>query len=1549
MSATKKTPTIKRKQGSLGRLTSKRTRPEIRQEETVQQEETAAVREDTQNTQKPAFLNLTTVNKRLEFLSAKDIAEFKTFIYSLPTVETEIALARRNSAIEEKVALSLVWTLQRSMGILSDEQCENWKELPNSVFFSTLEKIFPLKKATTSLSDKLEDKIKILSFKFNLREGGISVYSYVMLIKQYLHQEGEVSLEREKEIVKIMRLHFKSKPHDDTGIANNDNSVPSSPAAQLLTMIDGAEDDEGNPLGKPTTVTDFLDRMGKQADILHKAFIYIQRCGLLPSDHCGFVKNTNKTFGVASNNTSFTKNVTRPKENRVHSKDQFCSGCGRKGHTKDNCHYIGHPDFNKTKDNWRYSISGKTVSSKLGYDTLDPYKVAKSNSSEEHKTWLATYKGKNESFYTIHHNRDNKTLIKGDIITMTNIIYCKFMLDTGALHNNYISLETASKLKAAGIKSLQTEETICSGFDNCITTDSRFDIDLQVLNNYNELLNINFSATVAPIPYDIIIGLPLIKKHNLIIEHFPNLVSIDNDEDKSLSRRCLSCNIDRSEIINEGIRRDSDINFNDFNLMKESESVIQTSTKTQQKKVINLQALYLLQKKTMTRETPDTIQEEWEDSDDEFPNHQTDGILIEGPPSLQQKIKELTEEFHDIFCIQVRAEPAMLPPMDFEVDEAKWRTTENRLPPRQQSAVKQDEIHRQISNMIDLNVITSSTESEYSQILLVPKPNNKWRVVIDFRRLNLCSEKSSWPLPLIQQLLRRIGTNKPKYFGVMDLTSGYHQCALSKRSRRFTAFITYMGVFEWLRVPMGLKGAASYFQKVLATIVLAGLLYITLELYLDDIIVYAKNEEEFIRRLKAIFERFRQYKLTLNPNKCRFGLSNVEYLGHLIDEKGITFTREKLTKIIEFRELNTQKDLKQFIGLANYFSSHIQNYAIVAKPLNKLMNPYKPRLTIKWTQEGKEALIALKAAINNCPKLFYVDSTSPIHVKTDASDYGIGGYLYQIIDDIEVPIAFISKSLVNEQLRWHVPEKECYAIIYSLKKWDYLLKDRKFILHTDHKNLTYIDTGTSAKVYRWKLEMQEYDFDIVYLPGVDNQVADDFSRLCNINTQHLSLLEAFELPLDKKILISQAHNDIVGHGGVDRTLNKLSERGDIWSNMKEHVKRFIKTCPCCQVMSYVKVPIHTHPFTTGSYEPFERINIDTIGPLPTDEYGNSYIIVIIDCFSRFLELYPTKDTTAKSAADALLQTMGRFGNPSQILSDRGSQFVNSLIKEYLQNIGVEQISTMAYSKEENSIVERANKETERHLKAIIFDKKVKHKWSKILPIVQRIFNSNTIETIGVSPAQILFGNAINLDRGIFIPHLIPNQNQTRLSEWVAGMLTSQAEVIAIAKQTQLRHDNNHFARFTPLRTEFEINSFVLAKYENSDHRPPDKLMAQYKGPFRVVNCNNNIYTVQNLISSQLEDYHVTNLRPFIFDPNDTDPREIANKVLGLVDVETIIKHKGHKLRKKQMKFLVKWKGFSDKHNQWLDWKDVRDLAVLHTYLANNKLKSLILPQYRHNI
>jgi transposase InsO family protein len=249
------------------------------------------------------------------------------------------------------------------------------------------------------------------------------------------------------------------------------------------------------------------------------------------------------------------------------------------------------------------------------------------------------------------------------------------------------------------------------------------------------------------------------------------------------------------------------------------------------------------------------------------------------------------------------------------------------------------------------------------------------------------------------------------------------------------------------------------------------------------------------------------------------------------------------------------------------------------------------------------------------------------------------------------------------------------------------------------------------------------------------------------------------LSLSKVELFSEAHSDAVGHMGVEKTRinvvklliadpsRSLSEdpKRLVWQGMFRDIQQFVKECPVCQKLAQTKPAPNTIPFTSSDYLPMRKINVDTMGPFEADAQGNIYIIVVIDCFSRYVGLYPATDVTAVAAGEALLQHVSLFGAPFEILSDKGSQYVNELIKTLCILIGTKKIETVAYSKEENGIVERANKEVLRHLRTILYNRDLKKDWRLCIPLVQRIMNSIYHESIGTSPASIITPY-VDLDR-----------------------------------------------------------------------------------------------------------------------------------------------------------------------------------------------------------
>ena len=306
--------------------------------------------------------------------------------------------------------------------------------------------------------------------------------------------------------------------------------------------------------------------------------------------------------------------------------------------------------------------------------------------------------------------------------------------------------------------------------------------------------------------------------------------------------------------------------------------------------------------------------------------------------------------------------------------------------------------------------------------------------------------------------------------------------------------------------------------------------------------------------------------------------------------------------------------------------------------------------------------------------------------------------------------------------------------------------------------------------------------------------------------QYCALGEFAPMPEEISARIGRYHNSRVGHFGVEITLKRLEKNNVNFPKMRSLVRQFVQTCANCQKMSMLRTPIHTHPFTLASYRPMQRISMDTIGPLEVDGVKNCYILVIMCCFTRWVELYAMCGTTAEETADCLMDFFGRYGFADEILTDGGSQFINATVQQVFALSGGVAVKSTAYSKEEQGIVERMNKEVMRHIRAMVFDFNSSAKWGRrYVPLAQRILNSQVKLSTGVSPAALLFGNAITLDRNTFLTEdprkksvqaranqgsFLPGEHVdtvegTTLSNYAADMLNTQAELIRIAQKNQL--------------------------------------------------------------------------------------------------------------------------------------------------------------------
>jgi transposase InsO family protein len=1338
-----------------------------------------------------------------------------------------------------------------------------------------------------------------------------------------------------------------------------------------------------------------------------------------------------------------------------------CPGCGKMHKNPAGCLWKQHPDYNPDPSvKWLNSAKGKLMNAKnpmclsLNPDHThdmadkDSWMVIRKTIPFQSKSKAAYKKtGKRElhalvkSMYsedTIHDVTDNINSVCDDDgirkcsllnpLDNTCLLTLRVMLDTGALGqgSNYISKEVATRLKAIGYEPKIVDRVVCGcfvGSSKKIT--EMFKLNLSFKEPDGSFKRVLVNCDVINTRHDVIIGFNNIKRCAYLRELMERNIS-HKPQFNMTAKYC-------SEELVEDLETPDDVGGHDLTesssrkseadmitaVLPESETVGLVPDKNKNNKRNNPDTGSSINKNNKKINNPDPgcpdpgcgtprkINPEKQNLNNvEIKKNKSEQpTKFGGPVDLISEAKTLCQELEQCFSSELSDTCANVTPMQITLN-AEWETKDNCLNPRLQSRLKDTEITSQVSKMLIAKVITNKSRAmAHSQVMLTVKANGTWRFCIDYRRLNAVTQPNPWPLPRIKETLQRIGDKHPMYFAILDLTKGYYQAPLAENCQYLTAFITRDGKYEWQRVPMGLTGAPAYFQKVMSNEVLVGLVHHICEVYLDDIIIYGRNKEEFLTNLRSVLERLIEFNVTVNPDKCKIGLQEVEYVGHVINKDGITFSREKLQKVLDVSLPETAKHLRSFVGLANYFRDHVQNHSARIEPLIRLLDNYDPRKRIVWegNEDAKAAFEDIKQAINLCPQLFFMDDESPVHLYTDASIKGVGAYLCQRKKDgQEYPIGFFSKSLNETEQNWGVPELEGYAIYAAFKHFDYLLRDAHTYVHTDHKNLVYIrDTG-SDKVLRWKMMLQEYSFELEHVAGVDNPIADFWSRneaaevddyihyqpvtkgnmLCNmeatveihtcttagiakmfthyaeqqseviereLNTLELNANTAqFDLPHDKYEEIKAVHNPKVGHHGVDTTCDKLVAKGAKWTYMRQHVKKFIRECDTCQKNSYTKYDIRVQKYTTGSYYPMERIMIDTVS-IPEDQWGYKGVVVIIDCFSRYMCCYPVKTFDAEEAADRLLEHTGHYGVPAQLFSDGGKQYVNAIIASFLEKTGTEHVVGMAYSHQEQSIVERSIRELSRWVRDMLYDSQVKHSlWSRYLPFAQRIHNATVVKTIGHSPAEILFGDRLSLTRNILIPQVNREHTNTEINEWMSNREQFQDTILKSAERLQKKHEEEHLKEDepTPKLTDFPIGSYVLVAYPETGYGPrrPHKLFMMHRGPFKIVSRDDNNFKLLNLVNDKELTKSIFLLRPFYWNENETTPYDVAIKDYSdEYEVEDILEHKGLWSRKAKMTFHVKWLGYED--STWEPWANVSNSSMLDEYLIRHGREKLS-PRYK---
>jgi len=1051
---------------------------------------------------------------------------------------------------------------------------------------------------------------------------------------------------------------------------------------------------------------------------------------------------------------------------------------------------------------------------------------------------------------------------------------------------------------------------------------------------------------------------------------------------------------------------------------------------------------------------------------------------------LDEAIKLLNDEYGDVWSDDV-TEPCLFAPLSIKLLANAAMPTNARF--YRNTPKIREEVRRQIEEQLAKGIISEAVTPYVSNVLLVKRPHmpGKWRFVVDYRRLNDATEHE--PLQMCDPKAQFETLMGKTIFGAVDMSSFYRQILLEEDSRMFTGFATEDGTYVYNRVPMGIKNACSYSQRKLQEVLAAHptLRQAGVKNYFDDVPFGATSQEEFLDILRALLDVCRKWKLKLNKEKSVLGVDSITHVGFIIDKDGRRVDEERLRDIRELQAPKSVKKVQSILRILNFIRDFIPNFSALALCLtNKLGKACKGKSQWVWSDQDDADFRILIQEVLKVGVLEFIDYSRDIHIQCDSSNIGCGAVLFQYDDKgRRHVICYASRKYSPTETRYSTFQQEAGAIVWALERFKEYTLGHHVIVETDHKNLSYVKKSTMPQLERWRMRLQEFDFEVQYLQGSLNHVADGLSRknvddvgvhirdvlpegtLCDadipkdmpiacmealdakpgavvdimpLSTANKSWMssreglerelsaattvlpedivdesdcefsdsdvsEMSEVDVDESALevvdvsmeldsrnasvvdgeivrdeaanqkhfveiptlspideIKAVHNASVGHSGVYVTLQRLLEKGVSWGTRVEMLKdidAFLMGCVVCQKMRK-RSSKHSHRVERFMLEgtPFGELSVDILKLPDADVLGNQYIVVVIDSFSHWVQLFACKNKTALNAARGLLQAVGSFGVPLTIRSDGGKEFVNDTIKALSSLLGATQHVVLPYTPTANSIVERVNRSILEKIRDMVFEKTlVKHtqsRWTELLPLVQRIINGSFHSSIGTSPAAILFGGMIDMNRCLLTK--MPDCVKVDVSTYEGALIHNQRVLIEAAEAHHEQVCKKAMAKASKLQEGkaikvIAVGDWVVVRPEVS--RPIHKLGSRLLGPYCVIKVKDELISVvtndrkvrqflkrncEVFDMSQMKD--VEGLKAVAECDSWEYPVEaiwghalINEEGFGEGEIEQLPLSHQRKSKKSNYLFLVKWVGYEEP--TWQPFKHVEAFALFPRYVA----------------
>jgi hypothetical protein len=626
-----------------------------------------------------------------------------------------------------------------------------------------------------------------------------------------------------------------------------------------------------------------------------------------------------------------------------------------------------------------------------------------------------------------------------------------------------------------------------------------------------------------------------------------------------------------------------------------------------------------------------------------------------------------------------------------------------------------------------------------SPLVIAPKATAPYiRFCGDHVRVNQEIISGHFPIPIVKHELSKI-INFKIYVDI-DLTNSYHQFRLGPITSARLSVQTPWGQVQPKFMPEGVTPASGILQAAIQEI-FKDFDEWTIRIF-DNLLVLAHDFQDAFLKFRRVVERCRLRNVVLKFSKTWIGFTEVNFFGFVCKHKSYSLSQQRKDSIVAMPMPDSVKKMQRFLGCALFFSSFIPKYSDLTAPLNDMVRDSFDWNPKTWKCDYEKVFADFKEVLLKACALFYPDYNLDWVLRCDASDIAVAVVLLQIAinangEKVDQPLGFASEKLSAHALKWQISEKELYSIVFGVKKFDYELRCKNFIIETDHRNLQWMERSVVPKVVRWRMFLSSFHFMIRHIPGKTNNVADWQSRMYHVKDKVSEIL-------------SKVHGGRTGHHGERRTWELLNQHFPGHSIPYRMVSEYVSECGVCQKDRLGMLPPDLLQPVVRSLKPEHArsvVGIDTLTVTPADVHGNQYMLVVVALFSKFVALYPVKDKGALTTAGVLFQFFTTYGGFDAVASDPGSDFMSSVVEHLNQWLGIRHIVSLVDRHESNG-VEGTNKLVLRHLKALIMDERILNQWSEPHNVcsIQYVLNSFCSSESGITPYEAMFGSA---DRSYF--------------------------------------------------------------------------------------------------------------------------------------------------------------------------------------------------------